>query len=131
MKKVNVIVEISEDGFSSYSDQIPGCVSVGNSLDELRINMQEAISFHIEGLKEFNEEIPSVLLSDYMLEFRLDVKQLFEFLNELDVTAFAKKIRFNGSLLRQYSSGTKSPSEKQSIRILHGLRTYGQTLASL
>ena len=56
--KYLIIIEKSETGYSAYSPDLPGCVSTGNTLEETERNMREAISFHIDGLKEEGYEIP-------------------------------------------------------------------------
>jgi predicted RNase H-like HicB family nuclease len=37
---------------------LPGCVSVGDALDEVKAEIPEAIEFHIEGLREDSTPIP-------------------------------------------------------------------------
>ena len=53
-----IIIEKSETGFSSYSPDLPGCVSTGTTTEETEANMREAIEFHIDGLKEEGYDIP-------------------------------------------------------------------------
>ena len=53
-----IVIEKSASGYSSYSPDVPGCVSTGNSPEETEMNMREAISFHIEGLRQEGYEIP-------------------------------------------------------------------------
>ena len=48
---------------------MPGCISVGDTLDEIKINMAEAILFHLEGLLEYKIEIPEKLKSEYELSY--------------------------------------------------------------
>ena len=41
-----------EKGESNYSvPDLPGCVAVGNTVEETQQQIQEAIEFHIEGLR--------------------------------------------------------------------------------
>ncbi len=60
MKQVKylVIVERTATGFSAYSPDLPGCVTTGSTENELRRNMQEAIEFHLDGLRAKGCEIP-------------------------------------------------------------------------
>jgi predicted RNase H-like HicB family nuclease len=53
-----VIIEKTETGYSAYSPDILGCVSTGSTLEEIEQNMQEAIEFHIDGLRLEGWEIP-------------------------------------------------------------------------
>ena len=54
-----VIVEKSENGFGAYVPDLPGCVAAADSRDEIMSLIQEAIEFHIEGLKKSGEAIPT------------------------------------------------------------------------
>ncbi|MEX2488024.1 MAG: type II toxin-antitoxin system HicB family antitoxin [Pseudomonadales bacterium] len=56
--KYLIVIEKSETGYSAYSPDLPGCVSTGQTLEETERNMHEAISFHIEGLREEGYELP-------------------------------------------------------------------------
>ena len=53
-----VIIEETRTGFSAYVPDLPGCVSVGDSREEIEANIHEAIMLHIEGMKEDGLEIP-------------------------------------------------------------------------
>ena len=58
MKKYLIIVEKTNTGYSAYSPDLPGCVSTGQTRDEVEANMRDAIQFHIDGLKQEGYEIP-------------------------------------------------------------------------
>jgi predicted RNase H-like HicB family nuclease len=54
-----VVIEHQEgSNYSAYVPDLPGCVSTGDSLDEVRANIQEAIEFHLRGMREDGETIP-------------------------------------------------------------------------
>ena len=56
--KYLIVIEKSRTGYSAYSPDLPGCVSTGSIIEETEQNMREAISFHLDGLKEEGYEIP-------------------------------------------------------------------------
>ena len=56
--KYLVVVEKSENGFGAYVPDLPGCVAVAETRKELVALIQEAIEFHIEGLKETGDPVP-------------------------------------------------------------------------
>jgi len=58
VKKYLIIVEEAETGYSAYSPDVPGCGSTGKTKEEVERNIQEAIEFHLEGLREEGYEIP-------------------------------------------------------------------------
>lgn len=49
-----VIVERSDDGgsFGAYVPDLPGCVAVGETREEVLRLIREAIEFHLEGMRE-------------------------------------------------------------------------------
>ncbi len=53
-----VVIEKSERNYSAYVPDLPGCVSVGDTLDEVKSEIREAIAFHLEGLREDGSPIP-------------------------------------------------------------------------
>ena len=57
--KYLVVVEKSETGFGAYVPDLPGCVAAGATRDEVMQLIQEAIEFHIEGLKAAGEPVPA------------------------------------------------------------------------
>ena len=53
-----VIVEEGEDSFGAYVPDLPGCVAVAETREEVLKLIEEAIEFHIEGLREDAQPIP-------------------------------------------------------------------------
>jgi len=53
-----VIIERETGTYSAYVPDLPGCVTVGETIEETLHEMQEAIRFHIEGLNEDGLPIP-------------------------------------------------------------------------
>lgn len=46
------VIEAGENNFSAYVPDLPGCVTTGNTRDEIERNISEAIDFHLEGMRE-------------------------------------------------------------------------------
>ena len=53
-----VVIEKGESGYGAYVPDLPGCIAAADSREELVPLIQEAIEFHIEGLKKSGEAIP-------------------------------------------------------------------------
>ena len=49
--KLLVVIEQTETGFSAYSPDVPGCAATGETRAEVESMMQDAIVFHLEGLR--------------------------------------------------------------------------------
>ena len=56
--KYLIVIEPTNTGYSAYSPDINGCIATGLTTEEVTQNMQEAIAFHLEGLKLEGYEIP-------------------------------------------------------------------------
>lgn len=54
-----IVIEKSENGYGAYVPDLPGCVAVGESLEETEALIKEAIEFHMEGMKEDGTPIPA------------------------------------------------------------------------
>jgi predicted RNase H-like HicB family nuclease len=53
-----VVYEKGEHNWSGYSPQVPGCISAGETLDEMRAMMTEALEFHLANLLMDGDPIP-------------------------------------------------------------------------
>ncbi len=52
------IFEKTATGYSAYSPDLLGCISTGETYEDVEQNMREAIAFHLEGLRLEGYEIP-------------------------------------------------------------------------
>ncbi len=58
MNRYLIIIEETATGYSAYSPDVPGCVATGGTRQEVESEMQGAIEFHLEGLREEGLPIP-------------------------------------------------------------------------
>jgi predicted RNase H-like HicB family nuclease len=64
--KYAVIIEAGERNYSAYVPDLPGCIATGETLDEVKPLMREAIGFYIEGLKEHGlPVVPPTSMCEY------------------------------------------------------------------
>ena len=56
--KYLVVFETTPTSVGAYVPDLPGCVAVGETLEEVEQLIEEAIALHLEGLREDNEPIP-------------------------------------------------------------------------
>ncbi len=62
-----IVIEKGKDNYSAYVPDLPGCVSTGLTVDEVEANIKDAISFHIDGLKEDSLPTPeSTTICEYI-----------------------------------------------------------------
>ncbi len=56
--KYAVIIEEGETSFGAHVPDLPGCIAVGETKEVVLELIQEAIEFHIEGLREDGQPVP-------------------------------------------------------------------------
>jgi predicted RNase H-like HicB family nuclease len=65
--KYAVVFERSEDGYGAFVPDLPGCITVGDTLEEAERNIREAITGHIEAMRAHGEKIPvPTTLTEYI-----------------------------------------------------------------
>jgi predicted RNase H-like HicB family nuclease len=65
--KYAVIIEAGERNYSAYAPDLPGCIATGETLEEVKQVIREAIAFHIEGLREEGLPVPEpTTLAEYV-----------------------------------------------------------------
>ena len=53
-----VVIEKAASNFAAYVPDLPGCVATGATIEETQREIQEAITFHIEGLRADGLPVP-------------------------------------------------------------------------
>ena len=54
-----VVLEKGKHNYSAYVSNLSGCIAVGDSLEDVKKSMAEAIDFHLEGMQRMGMEVPS------------------------------------------------------------------------
>lgn len=121
-KKIVMVVEKTDTGFSAYSVDYP-IYTTGRSIADLIKNAYEAANLFYED--------QDIILEGDILKFELDFRQFFQYYNVINSKLLAKRIGMNPTLLSQYVTGHKKPSEMQTEKILMGIHKIGQELAEI
>lgn len=115
-------IEKTDTGFSAYSDN-DSIYTTGISIPELMANALEASELY------YDDENVHLTLND--IKFEIDLQQFFKYYKVLNARFLAEKIGMNATLLSQYVQGHKKPSQKQTDKILEGIRQIGQELSGI
>ncbi len=121
-KKIIMIVEKTETGFSAFSRDYP-IFTTGRTISELIDNAYVAanLCFEDQLIKITHENI----------KFEIDFKQFFQYYKVLNSKFLADKIGMNPTLLSQYVQGHKKPSDSQTEKILLGIQQIGKELSEI
>ncbi|GAX40957.1 hypothetical protein NIES4075_19240 [Tolypothrix sp. NIES-4075] len=69
--KANLIIEKDEYGYYASCPELPGCQSQGDSLEEVRENIKEAVELYLETLSESEKQ---ALLNKEIITMTLEVQ---------------------------------------------------------
>jgi predicted RNase H-like HicB family nuclease len=58
MTEYAVVIERSPNNYGAWVPDLDGCVSTGETIEEVKVNIAEAIEMHIESLREHGEAVP-------------------------------------------------------------------------
>ena len=122
MKKIKIIIEKTRTGYSAYAEDFP-VATTGKTIEKIKSNMLEALNLYFE-------DKGKTILEKHMA-FSLDLPQFFEYYRVINAKALSERIEMNQSLLAQYVSGFKKPSEQQTERVLTGIRKLGKELSQI
>ncbi len=120
-KKIKVIIEKTDTGFSAYSEEYP-IFTTGKTIPELINNSYEAVQLFFDDKYDIDTE---------NIKFEIDFEQFFKYYKVLNSKFLAEKIGMNPTLLSQYIQGHKKPSEKQTEKILTGIHQIGRELSEM
>jgi predicted RNase H-like HicB family nuclease len=56
--KYAVVIEQAGANFSAYVPDLPGCISVGDTIAETERNIRDAIALYLDGLREDGATVP-------------------------------------------------------------------------
>lgn len=126
---LTIIIEVTKTGYSAYIREIDGLTTVGDSLGEIKRNINEVIQYELEYLEEQREEVPKI--TDLEINFVIDLEQFFSHYKVINKTAFAEYTGINPGLFRQYAKGLVPISDKRMRQISKGLQKLSDDLNQL
>ena len=129
---MKVQIEKQSDGtyiaYNTTGDMVQ-LIGTGDTVAEAKTDFMNSIEEIIESYKEDAQPVPVELTEQP--EFYFDVSSLFEYYSVINVSAFAKMVGINDSLLRQYKRGGTYISDAQLGKIEAGIHQLGQEFSSL
>ena len=62
-----IVIEKAGDNYSAYVPDLPGCIATGQTISDIETEIQKAVRFHIDGLKEDGVPVPvATSVADYV-----------------------------------------------------------------
>ncbi len=132
MEKVIVTVELSDNNYAAFIEELPGCISTGKTFRELKLYMSEAVRDHVEISLEYGDEISNLFRGEYELVFRFDAQSLLKHYRGIFTNAALQRMTgINQRQLQHYASGISRPRPEQARRIETALHHLGEELMSV
>lgn len=130
MKSIKAVIEKGSDGFYSiYIPEITGIFGAGKTEADAKENLSETIDMAVEHMEETGDcDDYAPFMKNYNIEYVYDLSGFFKTYDYFDVTAFAKRIGINSSLMRRYKTGIKKASVSQKAKILNGIHSVANEL---
>ncbi len=66
--RYKIIIEEGETSFCAYVPDLPDCVAIAETEEEVKQLIEEAIAFHLEDLRDAGAEIPKPLSKSEYIE---------------------------------------------------------------
>lgn len=121
MKKIVGIIEKADDGgFSIYTEELNGVFGYGLTEEEAKNDFIEVLHEQAEYFKERKGYYPEWHDNDMQVEYVYDLSGFFLAFPVINVSAFAKELGINESLMRKYKNRISFAGEKQMNIIKEG-----------
>jgi len=130
MKTITIILEAGKDGFGAYSQEDEGIYGMGDTIEECKKSVQDAI----DSIKEFYEEheIPEVLKGEYKLVYKYDTESFLQYYKGvLTNSAIERLSGINQRQIHHYASGLHKPRQAQRQKIQNALQEFGRELSQI
>lgn len=132
MKKVTVVIERAENNFSAYVQDVDGIIATGESIDEIKSSIINAIEEYKSACKNLGLEVPAELRGDYEIAFELDIQSFLMIYQGIFTKSGLEKLTgINQKQLWHYANGVTKPRQAQRQKIESALHRLGNELLSL
>lgn len=115
---MTVAIEKQSDGtYIAYNMECDKFTAIGSgeTIEEAKEDYFNSVEEMKDSCLENGDAVPAELLEAPV--FKFDLSSFFEYYSFINVTAFAKKMGINGSLMRQYKKGNTYISTSQLEKI--------------
>jgi len=127
MKRIKIIIEKSSDSFGAYSENVPGIFGAGDTAEECKQSILDAI----ETLKEL-DSCPAELKGDYTLVYKMDTISLLSYYKGIfSNSALEKMTGINQKQIQHYTTGYRKPRVDQRKKIETALHNLGKELLAV
>ena len=132
MRTLNVTVAHTGNNYCAMVDGLDSIMVSGNSVDEIKRNLESAIEETISVCKENDLPVPELLSEPHVLELHMDVESFLGFYkNVFSKSGLERLTGINQKQLWHYASGGRKPRKEQVHKIESALHRLGEELLAI
>ena len=131
MGKIKILIDWVPNNYGAAPvNEDIACVSTGDTLEEVKQNILEALQFHADGLREDGEPIPEELEGTLVPEYELSTRALLKYTGKyITQKALAQETGIAEQQLSHYANGLRHPRLAMRERIIEGVQSIRDRLA--
>ena len=133
MNKVIINIDWVPDNYCAApeNDGI-ACVATGKTLEEAEANIMEALSFHLEALRDEDASLPAEFQGGWEPEFHLSTRAQLKYADRYIVRkSLAREIGVAEQQLSHYANGQRHPRPQMQQRISDGIKSICSRLSCI
>lgn len=130
MKKLQIVICASKDSFGAYAENCEGIYAAGDTAEEAKADVEEAIRLIKKNLPE--ERWPEILKGEYEIVYKYDTRSLLNYYSGILTNAAMERLTgINKKQLWNYANGVSVPRAPQVKKIEMALHKLGRELVAL
>jgi predicted RNase H-like HicB family nuclease len=129
MKTIRIIIEKTKDQYTAYAENVNGIYGGGDTVDEAKQSIIEAIIL----FKKYNKnKLPKILQSEYQLIYKFDTQSLLNYYKGIFTNASLERMTgIAQKQIQHYASGLKKPRQAQKDKIQRSLHNLAHELMAV
>lgn len=132
MTTLHAVIEKADANYSAYVEELTGVGGVGDTLDEVKTSLEEALVVLKEACIDYGDPIPEELQGEYKIVFRMDTKSFLQMYCKIFTKSALERLTgINQKQLWHYANGLSKPRPAQVKKIERALHQLGEELLSL
>jgi predicted RNase H-like HicB family nuclease len=129
MNKVTVLIGKTENNYSAMVEGLDGFVCAADTFNELKMEVEEGVRFHIEGMVMDGDLIPIAFKKGYEFTYKWSTESLLNYYQGIFTKSALERLTgINQKQLWHYAHGQKEPRPGTRRKISEALHRLGEEL---
>lgn len=129
-EKLIISISASADSFGAYAENCKGIYAAGDTVKEVKENVEEAIRLYKEVTPE--DEWKKPIAESWPIEWRYDTQSLLKYYQGIFSNAALERMTgINQKQLWNYANGVSKPRQRAKEKIENALHALGKELVEI